>query len=135
MSINMECIGTRIKKRRKELQLTQTDIKRICGISSGSLSEIENGNRTPSILIFYELSRALKCSMDWLATGVSPDTEDNFFSASEENFLKGFRQLGQDDQDELMGLLELKLRKVKRENEKMVRSSNSEIDEHNERLA
>lgn len=135
MSINMECIGTRIKKRRKELQLTQTDIKKICGISSGSLSEIENGNRTPSIIIFYELSRALKCSMDWLVTGVSSNTENAFFSSSEEILFKGFRQLGRDDQDEIMGLLELKLRKIKRDNEKMARSSNSKIDEHNEKLA
>lgn len=73
-----QSIGTRIKQRRNELGLKQLQIKELTGISSGSLSDIENGKE----------------------------------------LLKGFRQLDQDDQDELMGLLALKLRKVKRDGEK-----------------
>ena len=117
MEIIMKSIGERIRDRRKELHLTQTDIKAACGISSGALSEIENGNRTPSVIIFH--------AMDWLATGESSETEkvaisasEDFKSNTEEELLKGFRQLDQDDQDELMGLLALKLRKVKRDGEK-----------------
>ena len=41
-------IGTRIKQRRKELGLTQVQIKQETGISSGNMSEIENGNKLPS---------------------------------------------------------------------------------------
>ena len=72
MDISMTSIGERIKNRRLELGLTQTDIYQACGISSGALSKIENGNRTPSVLSFYELSKVLKCSMDWLTTGFLP---------------------------------------------------------------
>jgi len=43
MEIIMKSIGERIRNRRKELHLTQTDIRAACGISSGALSEIENG--------------------------------------------------------------------------------------------
>lgn len=35
MDVSMESIGERIKARRKELQLTQTDIFEMCGIRSG----------------------------------------------------------------------------------------------------
>lgn len=142
MEIIMKSIGERIRDRRKELHLTQTDIKAACGISSGALSEIENGNRTPSVIIFHALSEVLQCSMDWLATGESSETEkaaisasEDFKSNTEEELLKGFRQLDQDDQNELMGLLALKLRKVKRDGEKMETLSNSDDGEASDKLA
>ena len=118
MKINMENIGKRIRERRKELQLTQNDIKSACGISSGALSEIENGNRTPSIVLFHALSEVLNCSMDWLATGKTPNEKGETIFASEEitlelesEFLSGFRQLAQDDQQELLDILEIKLKR------------------------
>lgn len=142
MEIIMKSIGERIRDRRKELHLTQNDIKSACGISSGALSEIENGNRTPSVVIFHALANVLECSMDWLATGESSKTENASSSASgdilndvESDLLKGFRQLDQDDQDELMGLLALKLRKVKRDGEKMATLSNSDDGEVSDKLA
>ncbi|MCI6859316.1 MAG: helix-turn-helix domain-containing protein [Eubacterium sp.] len=121
MNIDMESIGNRIKGRRKELHLTQTDIKAVCGISSGSLSEIENGNRTPSVIIFHALAQVLECSMDWLATGEYPDAKGKSFSVSEDNktdveceLLDAFRQLEYDDQEEIMDILYLKLNRTKR---------------------
>ena len=41
-------IGKRIRERRKELHLTQLDIKEKTGISSGNMSDIERGNRLPA---------------------------------------------------------------------------------------
>lgn len=120
MEIVMKKIGERIRNRRKELHLTQTDIKSACGISSGALSEIENGNRTPSIIIFHALSEILECSMDWLATGTYPNIEDinissyeDTSSETESKLINGFRQLNQDEQDELVEILMLKLKKAK----------------------
>lgn len=135
MDVSMESIGERIKARRKELQLTQTDIFEMCGIRSGALSRIENGTSVPSIILFYRIAEVLQCDMDWLMTGVSPNVKNGAFSKSEEELLNGFRQLDQDDQDELMGLLALKLRKVKRDGEKMATLSNSEDGEASDKLA
>ena len=123
MDIDMMSIGKRIKDRRKELKLTQTDIKRECGISSGALSEIENGNRTPSIITFQLLSQTLNCSMDWLATGHSSDAENIFISECEDNLLKGFRELSEGDQDEIMEILNMKLRKAQRARRTSAKSS------------
>lgn len=123
MDIDMMSIGKRIKDRRKELKLTQTDIKRECGISSGALSEIENGNRTPSIIAFQLLSQTLNCSMDWLATGNSSDAENIFISECEDNLLKGFRELSEGDQDEIMEILNMKLRKAQRARRTSAKSS------------
>lgn len=130
MEINMKSIGERIRDRRKELQLTQNDIKSACGISSGALSEIENGNRTPSVLAFHALSEVLQCTMDWLATGESPHEESaeistygDSISDNESELLKGFRQLALDEQDEFLGILSLKLCKVNRGEKRNQKSS------------
>lgn len=48
MELDIQSIGKRIKKRRKELHLTQTEIKEKTGISSGNMSDIERGNRIPA---------------------------------------------------------------------------------------
>lgn len=107
----MKSIGERIRNRRKELELTQLDIQSITGISTGALSEIENGNRKPSIIIFYILSQVLECSMDWLAAGKYAHSENTeIYTPEEKKLLEGFQQLDRDGRDELLGILDLKLR-------------------------
>ena len=135
MDVSMESIGERIKARRKELQLTQTDIFEMCGIRSGALSRIENGTSVPSIILFYRIAEVLQCDMNWLMTGVSSNMKNEVFSEYEEELLNGFRQLDQDDQEELMGLLALKLRKARRDGGKMATLSNSDDGEVSDKLA
>lgn len=114
MEIDMESVGNRIKNRRKEMQLTQTDIFNMCGIRSGALSRIENGTSVPSVILFYRIAQILECDMQWLLTGVSSNMENVSISKNEEILLEGFRELSEEDQEELMGILEVKLRKVQR---------------------
>ncbi len=112
MEIDMESVGNRIKNRRKEMQLTQTDIFNMCGIHSGALSRIENGTSVPSVILFYRIAQVLECDIQWLLTGISSNMKNCIFSKNEEALLEGFRELSEDDQDELMGILEMKLRKT-----------------------
>ena len=112
MDLNMIGIGERIKNRRKELGLSQTDIYERCDITSGALSKIENGKTTPSIVAFYKLSQVLECDMNWLATGISSSLQTPAFCKLEEDLLNDFRKLSEEDQEELLGILELKLKKA-----------------------
>lgn len=114
MDISMDSIGNRIRERRKELKLTQTDMHRECGITSGALSQIENGNRVPSAIAFYSISKALNCSMEYLMTGASPETKNIKISGNEKKLLDDFQELPEEDQEELLEILEMKLRKVQR---------------------
>lgn len=123
MEIDMESVGNRIKNRRKEMQLTQTDIFNMCGIRSGALSRIENGTSVPSVILFYRIAQILECDMQWLLTGVSSNMENVSISKNEEILLEGFRELSEEDQEELMGILEVKLRKVQRARETSAKSS------------
>lgn len=131
-----QSIGIRIKQRRNELGLKQLQIKELTGISSGNLSDIENGKKLPSTPALLALSETLDCSIDWMLKGESPENENIILSSERENeLLNGFRQLDQDDQDELMGLLALKLRKVKRDGKELAKLSNSEDGEVSDKLA
>lgn len=123
MNIDMISVGDRIRNRRKELKLTQTDIYHECGIASGALSQIENGNRTPSILIFFSLSQVLNCSMEWLMTGVSTNTENFAIYENEENLLRKFRLLSEKDKADIQELIEFKLYKAEKEKEKDITKS------------
>lgn len=114
MEINMVDIGKRIRKRRKELNLTQTDIDQECGIKSGALSQIEHGTRTPSVITFYSLSKALDCDIEWLITGESTNLKNHEIYEKEENLLGEFRELPLEEQDEILTLLHMKYQKVQR---------------------
>lgn len=114
MDINMESIGDRIKNRRKEMQLTQTDIFNICGIRSGALSRIENGTSVPSVILFYKISQVLECDMQWLLTGVSSNMEIPVLSKKEEILLEGFQKLSEYDQEEIIAIINIKLQRARK---------------------
>lgn len=118
MKLDSQIIGTRIKARRKSLGITQMDIKNAVGISSGNMSEIENGNRLPSASTLIQLANLLHCSVDWILTGESPKSENPHISDIEDKnetaLLNGFRELPRDEQDELLGILEMKLQKIQK---------------------
>lgn len=106
-------IGCRIKERRKELKLTQVQIKEICGISNGNLSDFENGNKTPSANALIALSKALHVSIDWILTGENHhgDITNEILSEHENDLLRLFKCLDPDDQEEIIELMELKIKR------------------------
>lgn len=126
MELNMKTIGIRIKERRTELQLKQNDIKNLVGISSGNLSEIENGNRTPSMITLYRLSEILDCSIDWIVKGQSPNSENSTISPKGEkstNLLNQFEKLSEEDKDDILEQIEYKLFKSEKHKKGTAKSS------------
>lgn len=117
-------IGQRIKERRKELKITQTQIQQQTSISSGNLSCIENGKYLPSAIALLELSDILNCSVDWILTGKS--SISNNLCPEELNLIYGFRELPQEDKNELLAILQIKLQKNQDK-----RSSNSILSNNN----
>ena len=108
-------IGQRIRNRRKELHITQTQIYSLTGISSGNLSDIENGKSMPSSAAVIQLSKVLDCSTDYILLGFSR-TDENLDNASNETeLLKYYRTLPADDQEELLILAEAKYKKVSKQ--------------------
>lgn len=108
----MDSIGSRIKEKRKELNLTQIKIKELTGISSGNMSDYENGRVLPSALAIISLSKALNCSTDWLLTGQTNNSLSNSYSSEEQALIETFRKLTDDDKEEILLLSRMKLERA-----------------------
>ena len=70
MNIDFDMLGTRIKKRRRELNLKQNELAEMLGISNNYLSNIENGHSIPSLEVFSDICIKLKITPDMLLFGV-----------------------------------------------------------------
>ncbi|WP_283681308.1 helix-turn-helix domain-containing protein [Parablautia sp. Marseille-Q6255] len=98
--------------KKKELHLTQVDVKKQTGISNGNLSEIENGNTLPSAGALMALSQALDVTTDWILFGEnskSNNSSSKKISDFEYSYIELFRKLDTDDQDEILAMITLKL--------------------------
>ena len=121
-------LGKRIKNRRLELNLTQSDIKQKTGISTGNLSDIERGRSAPSASALCELSDVLECSVDYILFGKSRNTDKTGLSVIREQLtpvqdlvLSSLLELDPIDQEEILDIIEMKIRRKKR----LARSLNS----------
>ena len=124
--MDMAYVGDRIKKRRKELHLTIAQVRDKTGISTGNLSEIENGKQLPSAPALLGLSTALNCTCDWI---LRDDVSDNITLKSDislDNFeislIKELRTLSKSEQIEIFEIIKIK-NKLKGE-----KSSPSQLD-------
>lgn len=72
----MKHIGTRVKQRRKELGIdTQESLATATGISYATIQRLESGH-VPKGDHLLQLAQVLKCSVDWLLTGLPPSASE-----------------------------------------------------------
>ena len=77
----MEKLGAKIKRRRKELDLTQQELGKRVGVSHVTISQWESDTNQPKTENFLNLSHALKYSIEELLTDIDIQImdEDTFF--------------------------------------------------------
>jgi transcriptional regulator with XRE-family HTH domain len=67
----MTPLGRRIKQARERLELSQSDVARLAGMTPAAVSNYEQGiNKTVRSVI--EFARALRVNPEWLANGIGP---------------------------------------------------------------
>ena len=59
-------VVSRIKLRRRELKLTQTELAKVANLTPAAISQFESGARKPSFKTLSSLSDALKVTTDYL---------------------------------------------------------------------
>lgn len=69
MTLDYDLIGKRIKKRRKQLKLTQEKVAETVDISSQHMSNIERAISIPSTEVIMRLAIALKTTPDEFLVG------------------------------------------------------------------
>ena len=57
---------SRIKERRRELKMTQTELAKAANLTPAAISQFESGTRKPSFNTLSSLSDALKVTTDFL---------------------------------------------------------------------
>lgn len=114
MELDINAIGSRIKARWNELGLKQSQIYKEVGISSGRLSDLESGKHSPSLITLYRLSLALNCPIDWIITGQTYTSDATIYSVNGESsyVVEMFNKLTPYDQEEIIELMKLKIRRI-----------------------
>ena len=58
-----ELVGQNLARKRSEAKLTQTQLANLCGLTRGSIANIESGNQRPTLHTLWALADALKVDM------------------------------------------------------------------------
>jgi SOS-response transcriptional repressor LexA len=71
----MNAWSTRVRKRMKQLGMTQDTLAKKMGITRGAITHYLAGRRTPSLLQFKKMAAVLKTDPAWLQFGISTTSE------------------------------------------------------------
>ncbi|MED4354092.1 helix-turn-helix transcriptional regulator [Schinkia azotoformans] len=115
----MITFGERIKYVRKSNKLNQVEFAKIIGVSQGTLSELEQDKYKPSIDTIISINKEFNVNLDWLLIdpmhqGTPKDTYILNIEGKEKELLSLFKKLSSQDQDEIVEIIELKLKKYKK---------------------
>lgn len=69
VSDQYQSMGNRIKSRRKELRIKQSELAEKLDISNNHISSIENGREKPSLDMFLKICEELNVTPDYLLLG------------------------------------------------------------------
>ena len=64
--MDYSAMGKKIRRKRREMDITQEQLAALVGISTSFMGHIERGTRVPSIETLYRICDALGVSADYL---------------------------------------------------------------------
>ena len=86
-------IGTRIKQRREELNLTQPKLAELIGVSKGTIGNYESNVSSPNEDILFKLFDVLDCDANFLYQDHIDLNREETFTSSEKQHIKKYRTL------------------------------------------
>jgi transcriptional regulator with XRE-family HTH domain len=107
-------IGDRIRRRREELQLSQSELARRSGLTAAAIWQYERNERTPSSDALAKLAKSLKVSADYLLGVREPAWEDLVLDKDLQVMFRGLPQLSEADKQKLLDYFSLLKRQSKR---------------------
>ena len=105
---NEEEPAIRLKELRLKRKLNQSELARMSNITPSAISQIEAGERTPSLAILRRLAKSLDVSIDYLAGKSNTENERHVFKQWLE-FYQDFLCLSEIDRELLIKQTRLKL--------------------------
>lgn len=80
-------IGERIRLLREERHLSRDDLAKLLNISPRHLGGVETGNKGMSMELFYDLTKVLNASADYILNGKGPEGDDVRRTRIKENII------------------------------------------------
>ncbi len=94
-------IGSRIKERREELGITQTQLADMIGVTKGAIGNYETDANSPKASIMYKVFNALKCDANYLYQDENESSESTMIPKEERALLKLYRELNEEGKEKL----------------------------------
>jgi transcriptional regulator with XRE-family HTH domain len=117
-------VGDRIRELRKSLKISQAELAKKIGVSSGNVGDWERGRAKPGVDALINLSKFFNKSIDWLITGEEPKCSYDEYpdeivlkkqdikilplSDTERDIVKKFRELSKEDKNNIKQIMSLK---------------------------
>jgi len=96
--LNREKIKLRITELRKKNKWTQLELSKRTGVTPAAISQIEKGDRIPTIPVLHRLAKVLEVSLDFLmGRKDSSDLDDLLQNNEVLEFYRGFQRLSPED--------------------------------------
>lgn len=108
----------RIKKRRKELNMNQTELAQRTGITQTTISAIEKNKNDTTCSVIAKIAAALNVSTDYLILGTANKPPENEFSKQQQEMLEIMQPMTEKEQIELLGAIKMYLSTRNPENTK-----------------
>jgi len=99
-------VANRIKNRRMELSITQTQLAKTAKLTPAAISQFESGSRKPSFDALSKLAAALKISTDYLLGRKQPSYEDILADPKISVMFRGFMKFSEKDKDSMLEFYE-----------------------------
>ncbi len=96
-----EEVISRIKQRRRELKMTQTELAKEANLTPAAISQFESGTRKPSFNTLSSLSDALKVTTDYLLGKKDRDPKDLMADPRVDVMLRGMMGFTEKDKETL----------------------------------
>ena len=107
-------VADRIRNRRMELSITQTQLAKAARLTPAAISQFESGARKPSFDALSKLATALKISTDCLLGRKQPSYEDILADPKVSVMFRGIMELSEKDKESMLEFYEfLKSRNAK----------------------
>ena len=95
-------VSDRIKSRRTELGVTQTELARVAKLTPAAISQIESGSRKPSFDAISKLATALKVTTDHLLGRKRPEYENILADPKVSVMFRGIMELSEKDKESML---------------------------------
>lgn len=110
-------VVSRIKQRRRELKMTQTELAKVANLTPAAISQFESGTRKPSFNTLSSLSDALKVTTDYLLGKEEKRYDDLLADPKVSLMFRGMMEFTERDKDILYEFYNFLKRKAESETE------------------